>query len=74
MALETAVATFDGQRYLVLPPALELQQPQFVPVPQHVPVHFAAPPPMPPVDWATIAHALFSIAEEGSRQRNHNNN
>ena len=72
--LEAAVATFDGQQYLVLPPHLELQQPEFVPVPQHIPAHFAAPPPMQQVDWATIAHALFVIAERGSGQRHGNPN
>ena len=74
VALETAVATFDGQQHMVLAPTLELQQPQCVPVPQHVPVHFATPPPMPPVDWATIAHALYSIAEAGNRQQHYNPN
>ena len=74
VGLEAAVATFYGQQYLVLPPHLGLQQPEFVPVPQHVPLHFAAPPLMPQVDWATIAHALFAIAQKGNLQRHGNPN
>ena len=74
VGLEAAVATFDGQQYLVIPPHLGLRQPEFVPVPQHIPAHFAAPPPIQQVDWATIAHALFPIAEKGNRQRHGNPN
>ena len=74
VGLEAAVVTFDGQQYLVLPPHLGQQQLEFVPVPQHVPVQFAAPPPMQQVDWATIAHALFAIAEKGNLQRHGNPN
>ena len=61
--LEVAVATFDGQEYLVVPRVPLLQQPEVVPVPQHVPTGFTAPPPMPEVDWAGIAQALFTIVE-----------
>ena len=61
--LEAAVATFDGQEYLVVPWVPLLQQPEVMPVPQHVPTGFIAPPPMPEVDWAGIARALFTIVE-----------
>ena len=60
MEVEAAVAEFDCQRYLLVPQPLALQQPEVFPVPQHVPLNFAVPPPMPPVDWAEIARALFS--------------
>ena len=72
--LEAAVATFDGQQYLVVPWVPLLQQPEVVPVLQHVPISFAAPLPMPEVDWANIAQALFSIVERQSQQRAMNNN
>ena len=61
--LEAAVATFDGQEYLVVPRVPLLQQPEVMPVPQDVPTGFIAPPPMPEVDWAGIAQALFTIVE-----------
>ena len=61
-----AVAEVDGQRYLLVPQPPVLQQPDLVPVPQHVPINFTAPPPMPPVVWAEIARALFSLAERQS--------
>ena len=51
-----------------MPQPLALQQPELVPVPQHVPLNFAAPQPMPPVDWAEIARALFSLAERQNQQ------
>ena len=66
--VEAAVARFDGQQYLLVPQPLALQQPEIVSVPQHVPFNFAVPPPMPPVDWAEIARALFSLAEGQSQQ------
>ena len=72
--LEAEVAHFDGQQYLVVPRSLVLQQPDVVPVPQHKPMNFAAPPPMPEVDWANIARALFSIVEQQSQQRAMNPN
>ena len=72
--LEATLATLDGQQYLLLePPQLELQQPEVKPVPQFNPAHFAQPPPLPPVDWAKIAGALFAIAECEARQRTNNN-
>ena len=64
--LEAAVATFDGQEYLVVPRVPLLQQPKVVPVPQHVPTGFATPPPMPEVNWASIAQAMFTIVERQS--------
>ena len=67
--LEAAVARFDGQEYLVVPRVPLLQQPEVVALPQHVPAGFAAPPPMPAVDWAVIAGALFEIVERENRQR-----
>ena len=72
--LEAAVAHFDWREYLVVPQPLVLQQPDVEPVPQHVPEHFAAPPPMPEVDWANIARALFSIVEQQNQQRAMNPN
>ena len=62
-AVEVGVGNFDGQEYAVLVPLLELQQPQVVAVPELVPPRLTEPQPVPPVDWALIAHALFSIAE-----------
>ena len=66
--VEAAVAEFDGQRYLLVPQPLALQQLEVIPVPQHVPLNFAVPPPMQPVDWAGIARALFSLAEEQTQR------
>ena len=71
--LEAAVATFDGQEYLVVPRSPLLQQPEVVLVPQHVPAGFAIPPPMPEVDWATIARALFTVVEQQHQQRDISN-
>ena len=65
--VEAAVARFDGQEYLVVPRVPLLQQPEIVPVPQHIPIGFAAPPPMPEVDWAAIAGALFAVVEQEHR-------
>ena len=71
VVLEAAVANFDGQQQVVVvPPPLMLQQPEVAPFPEFVPATFAPPQPLQQVDWATIAHALFSIAERESRQRN----
>ena len=67
--LEAAVARFDGQEYLVVPRVPLLQQPEVVALPQHNPAGFAASPPMPAVDWAVIAGALFEIVERENRQR-----
>ena len=64
--LEVAVATFDGQEYLVVPRVPRLQQPVVMPVPQHVPIGYATPPPIPEVDWASITQALFTIVERQS--------
>ena len=70
--MEAVVAQFDGQEYLLVPRIPHLQQPEVVPVPQHIPAGFAAPPPMPEVDWAAIAAALFAVVEQGYRD-NHPN-
>ena len=72
--LEVAMASFDGQEYLVVPRLPLLQQPEVVLVPQYVPAGFAAPPPMPEVDWAVIAGALFEIVEQENRRRAANPN
>ena len=72
--VEAAVARFDGQEYLVVPRLPLLQQPEVVPLPQHSPAGFAAPQPMPAVDWAVIAGALFEIVEWENRQRARENN
>ena len=66
---EAAVARFDGQEYLVVSRVPLLQQPDVVALPQHIPAGFAEPPPMPAVDWAVIAGALFEIVERENRQR-----
>ena len=66
--LEDNLAAFDG------PPLPALQQPSIVPYPQFVPVHFAPPQPLQQVDWAAIAHALFTIAEREHQQRLSNPN
>ena len=70
--VEAAVAQFDGQEYLVVPRIPVLQQPEIAPVPQHIPIGFAAPPPMPQVDWAAIAVALFVVVEQEHRDNNPN--
>ena len=70
--VEAAVANFDGQEYLVGPRVPLLQQPNVAPVPQHIPTGFAAPPPMPEVDWAAIAAALFAVVEQEYRANNPN--
>ena len=75
VVLEAAVANFDGQQQVVfVPPPVMIQQPDVVPFPELVPATFEPPQPLQQVDWATIAHALFSIAERESRQLNNNNN
>ena len=61
--LEGNLAIFDG------PPVPQIQQPVVVPVPQFEPDHFVPPPPMPRVDWAAIAHALFTAAEQQHREQ-----
>ena len=66
--VEAAVAEFDGQRYFLVPQPPTLQEPEVLAVPQHIPFDFAAPPPMPPVNWAEIAGALFSLAERQNQQ------
>ena len=66
--VEAAVAEFDGQRYFLVPQPPALQEPEVPAIPQHVPFDFAVPPPMPPVDWAQIARALFSLAERQSQE------
>ena len=71
VVLEAAVANFDGQQQVVfVPPPLMLQQPEVVPFPELVPATFVPPQPLQQVDWATIAHALFSRAERESQQCN----
>ena len=70
--VEAAVAQFDGQEYLVVPRILFLQQPEIAPVQQHVPIGLASPPPMPQVDWAAIAAALFAVVEREHRDNNPN--
>ena len=72
--LEEAVAAFDGQHHFAPPPMLVPQQPNIVPQPEFVPVGFAQPPPLPQVDWAMVAYALFTLAERESRQQINNPN
>ena len=66
--LEGNLAAFDG------PPLPLLQQPTIVPYLQFVPVHFAQTPPLPQVDWAAIAHALFMVAEREHQLKQNNPN
>ena len=66
--LEEGLAVFDG------PPVPQIQQPVAVPVPQFEPANFLQPPPMPRVDWAAIAHALFVAAEQQHREQQMNPN
>ena len=68
--LEAAVAAFDRERYVLVAQPLTLQQPQIAPVP----TGYQPPPPMPAVDWALVAHALFSVAERENAERLVNNN
>ena len=74
VSLEAAVANFDRQQYIVLSPPLEVQQPEVASVPQHVPMCFAPPPPLPQVDWANIAYSLFLVAEREHEARLNNPN
>ena len=74
VGLEAAVASFDGQHYIVLSPPLEPQQPEVASVPQHMPLCFAQPPPLPQVDWANIAYSLFLVAEWEHEARINNPN
>ena len=70
--LEADVARLDGQEYLLVPRFPLLQQPEVVPVPQHVPAVFVVPPPMPEVDWAAVARALFTVVERENQLYNPN--
>ena len=72
--LEEAVAAFDGQQHFAPPPMLIPQQPNVVPQPEFVPAGFVQPPPLPQVDWAMVAYALFTLAERESRQHINNPN
>ena len=74
VGLEAAVASFDGQQYIVLSLPLGLQQPEVASVPQHVPMCFAPPPPLPQADWANIAYSLFLVAEREHEARLNNPN
>ena len=67
--LEVEVENLDGRQYAVLvTQPLAIQQPQVTPVPEHVPAGHQQPPPMPAVNWALVAHALFTIAEAEHRE------
>ena len=57
--VDAAVATINGQDYIVFPQPLELQQPEVAPEPEFVPGQFVQPQQLPQVDWARIAAALF---------------
>ena len=63
------MAAFDEQQHLAPPPMLVPQQPDVVPCPQFVPAGFVQPPPLPQVDWAMVAYALFTVAEQESQRR-----
>ena len=52
-----------------MPPPLGLEQPEVAACPQYMPANFAAPRPLPQVDWAMVAYALFTVAEWDNRQR-----
>ena len=60
--LEAALADFDAPQPLIL------QQPEVVPQPQFVPLLYVQPQPLPQVDWAMVAYALFIIAEQEHQQ------
>ena len=72
--MDAAVATINGQDFIVFPQPLELQQPEVVPEPELVPERFVQPQPLPQVDWARIAAALFMIAEHENRRAHINPN
>ena len=68
--LELELARLDDNSYAVtVTQPLAIQQPQVEPVPEHIPVGHTQPPPMPAVDWALVAHALFTVAEAEHRGR-----
>ena len=71
-ALEAGVAEFDFDPFLLPPPPISLQQPVVQPIPQHVPNQLQQPKVMPDIDWAAIAHALLTIAEQQRNIRNPN--
>ena len=68
VGVDAAVATINGQEYIVFPQPLELQQLEVAPVPELVPGQFVQPQQLPPVDWARIAAALFMIAQHENRR------
>ena len=70
--LEVAVAAFDEQQHLAPPPLLAPQEPDVVLCPQFVPAGFAQRPLLPQVDWAMVAYALFTVAEQESQRRRTN--
>ena len=59
----------DNSYAVTVTQPLTLQQPLISPVPEHVPAGHLQPPPMQAVDWALVAHALFTVAEAEHRQR-----
>ena len=68
-AVEVEVQDPDGHQYTVLVAhPLVVQQPRVEPVPEHVPTGHQPPPPMPAVNWALVAQALFTIAEAEHQQ------
>ena len=73
--LELELARLDDNSYsITVTQPLAIQQPQVEPVPEHVPAGHTQPPPMPAVDWALVAHALFTVAEAEHRQGRANPN
>ena len=72
--VDAAVATINGQDFIVFPQPLELQQPEVVPEPEFMPAQFVQPQQLPQVDWAGIAAALFTIAEHENRRAHINLN
>ena len=72
--VDAAVANINGQKFIVFPQPLDLQQPEFVPEPEFVPAQFVQPQRLPQVDWARIAAALFTIAEHENRRAHINPN
>ena len=71
--LEVELARLDDSSYAVtVTQPLVLQQPCVGPVPEHVPATHTQPQQMPAVDWALVAHALFTVAEAENRTRANN--
>ena len=68
--IEAALALFDTPNHYFVFPPLSLQQPSVVAQPELVPQGLIEPQPFAPIDWAMIAHAVFTAAEQQGARPN----